>query len=304
MVIEKRFEKPFVQQLQVGWLDKAGVKLSVLRLDRMHPEVSGNKWFKLKKNVEKAFELNKDTLLTFGGLWSNHLHATAAAASILGLRSVAFVRGLEINTIITPALERCKVLGMHLKGLSRTAYRQKEDIGFLKKLQEEFPSAWIIPEGGNNLEGRKGAGDLACYIPDEVTHVAMAVGTGTTFCGLRNKLNHKVRLLGFAPFRKTEEQYAAVNRYCPDVSNDCIALFPDEKWKGFARWDDDLIRFMNTFYETFQIPLDIVYTAKLMYYLKRKIEAGDFPKGSHLLAIHSGGLQGNVSVQGLLCYHT
>lgn len=302
MAIEHHFKKPFVQRLEAEWLAKAGITLSLLRLDGMHPEISGNKWFKLKENLAKAQEMNRGILLTFGGVWSNHLVATAATAVNAAFQSIGFVRGFENDTELTPTLAHCQSFGMQLKGLSRSDYRKKDDPSFLKKLQAKFPDAWIIPEGGNNAEGRAGAAKLAAYVPADVSHVAVAMGTGTTFCGLRNNLDSQIKILGFAPFRKVEEQAAVIHRFCPNVSWDSMALLSDKKWKGFARWDIELIEFMNEFYESFQVPLDVVYTAKLMYYLKKKIEENFFAKGSHLLAIHSGGLQGNASVKELLSY--
>lgn len=302
MAIDKIFSNPLIQSLKSEWLSKANVQLSILRLDALHPEISGNKWYKLKENIKEARQQKKNTLLTFGGVWSNHLIATAAAAKLLGFSSIGVIRGYSENEEESETLKRCEAFGMKLLGSSREHYRRKYDPAFLENLQHQYPEAMIIPEGGNNDAGRSGAAEIAKWIPANVHYIVLSVGTGTTFEGIRSTVSQHINMIGFAPFKKVEEQEDSIRKFCSDVSAYSWKLFPDPVWFGFGKHDERLISFMNEFFNQFQIPLDIIYTAKMMYYLKQQIQANMFPSGSKILAIHSGGLQGNFSVRNLLDY--
>lgn len=303
MVIEDGFQKPPVQPLSATWISERDITLSILRLDLIHPEISGNKWFKLKENIKEANRLQKSMLITFGGIWSNHLVATAATASILGLHNIGIVRGWDgRDENLTKTLKHCQRLGMDLIGISRKAYRERHSINYLNQLKVQFPNGFIIPEGGNNEAGKVGSGEIEKYIPKSVSHVSLAVGTGTTFAGIRKVLDQKIKMTGFAPFKKVADQKSIVQNYCPDIDEKSWEILPDKIWKGFGKRDSRLIAFMNDFYTEFKIPLDVVYTAKMMFYLQEMIVKNKFPKGSHILAIHSGGLQGNDSLIDLLNY--
>lgn len=302
MAIEtKWFKVPEVQELHADWIDEAGIKLKILRLDLIHPVVSGNKWFKLKRNIALAQQLGKSKLLTFGGIWSNHLVATAAAAQLLGLESIGLVRGFdEKNVMLTETLKHCLELGMQLKGISRERYRDRYLPEWIATLQHQYPFCFIIPEGGNNEQGREGAQEIAQWIPDSTTHVALTVGTGTTLSGIRKGLKKTTAIIGFAPFLKIDEQLNAISKTCGAGEAQNWKVFPDLVWGGFAKRDEKLILFMNDFFDSFGVPLDVIYTAKMMYYLKSKIERNQLPAGSEVLAVHSGGLQGNFPIRGLL----
>ena len=276
---------------------KNGFEVAILRLDLLHPVISGNKWFKLKQNLSFAQEKGYKKIITFGGAYSNHLIATAAAAKEAGLQSIAIVRGYHAKENLTQTLKDCTIYGMQLQFVTREEYALKNEKDWLKNLSAQYPDAYIIPEGGNNELARKGIEEIALIIPDVYTHITVSVGTGTTFAGLRNAIDEKVRMVGFVPMKngaylKNELQLEKGN----------WELIDDYHFGGFGKWNDELIDFMNEFYRINKIPLDIVYTSKMMYGLQEMIEKNEFDKGARILTIHTGGLQGNIGVADKLVY--
>lgn len=302
MAIDDYRRNIVLQSLSASWLRERNIRLDLLRLDRTDPVISGNKWFKLKENIRLAQQQNKSSLLTFGGQWSNHLVATAAAAQHFGMTSVGLVCSPQPEGEETPTLQACQSYGMQLHRISPESYRKRYEQAFIEEYSSRYPEAFIIPEGGNNAAGIEGLKEIADWFPQGLTHIALPVGTGTTLAGIRRVADRQISLLGFCPFKKIEEQQATINRYCPEWSENSRQLFPDTEWKGFGRMDDTLLGFMNRFYGQFGIPLDVVYTGKMMYYLQQFIQGGRIPGDSHVLAIHTGGLQGNASVTGRLIY--
>lgn len=280
------------------WEDQ-NIQLGILRLDQIHPLVSGNKWFKLSENIKAAEKAGKNTLLTFGGAFSNHLIATAAAANALGYNSIAFVRGFHADPQSSATLKACQDLGMVLKTMSRADYNLKNDSGFLEKLKIQFPNAWIIPEGGNNEAGRLGIRAIASFLPQKIDSLAVPIGSGTTLSGLRNCLPNEVELLGFAGFKNGAYLFDEIQT----MLNNPLAnwQFNDAyHFGGFAKHTPELIEFMNSFYQSFNIPLDFVYTAKMMFGLFDLLKKKQIKEGTHLIAIHTGGLQGNHTIAPLL----
>lgn len=268
--------KPILNNLHYN-----GYSISVLRLDLIHPEISGNKWFKLKYNLEEAKAENKNTILTFGGAYSNHIAATATACKLNGFRSVGVIRGEEIS-LNNPTLELAKKNGMSFKFISRDAYRKKTEPRFLQELQLEYPGAYIIPEGGDNSLGEKGCEEILTDKTDYCDVICCAYGTGTTFKGIQKSLKSHQTLLGFnalnydakSPFNNAE----IINAY---------------HFGSYAKHTAQLIDFKTWFELTFHIPLDYVYTAKLFFGVFDMIKQEKFDKTKELLIIHSGGLQGN-----------
>lgn len=276
---------------------KNGFEVAILRLDLLHPVISGNKWFKLKQNLSFAQEKGYKKIITFGGAYSNYLIATAAAAKEAGLQSIAIVRGYHAKENLTQTLKDCTIYGMQLQFVTREEYALKNEKDWLKNLSAQYPDAYIIPEGGNNELARKGIEEIALIIPDVYTHITVSVGTGTTFAGLRNAIDEKVRMVGFVPMKngaylKNELQLEKGN----------WELIDDYHFGGFGKWNDELIDFMNEFYRINKIPLDIVYTSKMMYGLQEMIEKNEFDKGARILTIHTGGLQGNIGVADKLVF--
>lgn len=302
MAIDDFGKNIVLQNIQAEWLNGKNVRLDMLRLDLVDSVISGNKWFKLKENIRLAQIQNKPTLLTFGGQWSNHLIAAAAAANHFGMASIGLVCSAHPEKEFTPTLKACQSYGMQLHQLSPEKYRKRYDPAFIEDCSTRYPDAFIIPEGGNNAAGIEGLKEIAEWFPPGLTHIALPVGTGTTLAGIRQATDKQITILGFCPFKKTEEQQATISRYCLGCPKNTWSLFSDTEWKGFGRMDDALFGFMNRFYGDFKIPLDVVYTGKMMYYLQQLIQNGQLPEGSHVLAVHTGGLQGNASIAGQLNY--
>ncbi len=293
-------EQAFIQPLNPIWYLPYVEKIDMLRLDMLHPVISGNKWFKLKHNLNDALAKGFDTILTFGGAYSNHLLATAAAVKEYDLKSIGVVRGIYPEEELSPTLLECISNGMQLEFISREEYAKKDNDDWLKKLLDRHPRAYIIPEGGANEKGREGAEEIAEFISPEYTHICIAVGTGTTFIGLRNALPAQQEILGFVPMKQgqyiEDEIMPLIKGYKP------WELFDNWHFGGFGKWNEKLLAFMNNFYVLNNIPLDFVYTAKMMYGVEDLLPQHFFPPNAKILCIHTGGLQGNNSIQELMEY--
>ena len=263
--------------------------LQMLRLDLLHPVVSGNKWYKLRYNVAAALEEGKNTLLTFGGGYSNHLIATAYAARLAGLRSIGVIRGHYEEGQITPTLHACATYGMELLPFTKTEYAANANSEAAARMQEQFPEAYIIPEGGANSEGIRGAADIAPLIPEGTTEVCLAVGTGTTMAGLQMGLGSRAQIHGFCAARSCE----GAEQLIRDLAADRIPILHPVSDPRFGRWREEQIMFMNSFYKSTGIPLDVVYTGKMMMSLQAMLSSCQFGRDARLVCIHTGGLQGN-----------
>jgi len=298
MAIE--FNAPELSRLHIPSL-YPDITIDMLRLDNIHPEISGNKWFKLKENIRIAQSLQHTTLLTFGGAWSNHLIATAAAAWHLQLNSIGIVRGWHGEQQPSPTLQRCRTYGMQLHFVSREEYARKNDPEYLLHLQKTFGKCYIIPEGGNNEAGVDGAADIASCIPADTDLVTVAVGSGTTCCGLRNGLPKNTAVMGFAVMKNGSYLTENMKTYIhPEQTN--WTLHPDYHFGGFARHDHMLIAFMNDFFKKYQIPLDKIYTAKMMAGVFDLLNKKQIKAPAKIVCIHTGGLQGNDSIRDQLIY--
>lgn len=291
-----------IQSLHPSWYNPYVASVDMLRLDLIHPIVSGNKWYKLKHNLEQIREQGYDSLLTFGGAYSNHLVATAAAAYTYGVRAIGVVRGTYSADELTPTLVQCKSFGMELIFITREDYALKENPEWLLGLSEQFHHPYIIPEGGSNDWGRIGSEDIASLIPSDYTYVCTSIGSGTTFVGVRNALMPSQYVLGFVPMKNGTYLKDEIGSHLKEYQNKNWQLFDNWHFGGFGKWKDELIEFMNNFYSVNDIPLDIVYTSKMMYGVRDLMQSEYFSKDARILCIHSGGLQGNVSVQDMLVY--
>lgn len=261
-----------------------GYSLSMLRLDLIDPEISGNKWFKLKLNLAKARELGKNRILTFGGAFSNHIAATAAACHRLGFQSTGIIRGEE-SAQSNATLSRAKELGMQLSFVSREEYRQKEEKQYLQSLEQRFPDAYIIPEGGDNALGQQGCEEILGNSAHSFERIFCAYGTGTTFKGLAKSLQAHQTLHG-------------INVLKYDATSDLpqSSIINTYHFGGYARHTQELLDFKTWFEHTF-IGLDYVYTAKVCYAVFDLIKQGKISKEENILIIHSGGLQGNAGYE-------
>lgn len=287
-----------IQSLNKDWYKGRVAAVDMLRLDLLHDVVSGNKWYKLRLNIQYALDHGYNAILTFGGGYSNHLVATAFAAKLFGLKSIGVVRGKYHK--LTPSLQECVDYGMELEFVTQEDYKNKQQPEWARQLVANFDEVFIIPEGGANELGRKGAGLIARFIDDSYTHVAVSVGTGTTFIGLRNELPGRQYLLGFVPMKQGSYLADDIRQHLEPDQDRNWQLFDEWHFGGFGKWNKELLQFMNEFYHINHIPLDVVYESKMMYGIGQMIERGEFAPEARILCIHGGGLQGNSSVKDFL----
>ena len=284
---------PPVQRVEDAWLVKQGVQLSVLRLDLVHPTVSGNKWFKLKYNLQRAREEQHATLLTVGGAYSNHLYATAAAGRAYGFKTIGIVRG-EAYEPLNPTLCFAQAQGMQLHYVSREAFRQRNQADFEKKLLDQYGRHYYLPEGGTNVLAVRGCAEI---VPAELPfdYVACCVGTGGTLAGVLVGTAECTTVLGFPALKGgafLREEVDQLSHQYNGQRYDHYRLVEGYHFGGYARVKPELIEFINRFFKAIGIPLEPVYTGKMLYGLYDMIEKGHFLSDSRILAIHSGGLQG------------
>lgn len=284
--------EPFIQTINLK-----GREIDVLRLDAIHQFVSGNKWYKLKGYLDYIQEHQLKGLVTFGGPYSNHLHATAFAGHDQGITTVAYIRGEEWKYSLTPTLQACQDLGMHLHFVNRTDYKRKNESEFLTKIKEGHPGFLIVPEGGSGDLGKIGIQQLAKFFSPKYHHIITAVGTGTTILGCYPLLLPHQHLWGFVPMKGGEKLMDTW-----DVSTRNFHLIDKYHFGGFGKMNNELLIYMNNLFEATQLPTDRVYTAKLFYGLEQELSLGLFPEKEEILVIHTGGLQGNVSIQDQLVF--
>ncbi|TVP61429.1 MAG: 1-aminocyclopropane-1-carboxylate deaminase/D-cysteine desulfhydrase [Nodularia sp. (in: Bacteria)] len=299
------FIPPATQEIENEIFRRAGVELSVLRLDTMHPLVNGNKWFKLKYNLLEAKQQNLTTLLTFGGAYSNHIFATAAAGNLFGFRTIGVIRGEE-RLPLNPTLDFAKQQGMQLVYLNREAYRQKHTRELQEDLRQRFGDVFIIPEGGSNLNGVRGCTEIVSDTGKFDT-ICLACGTGTTLAGIALSLNQNKRVIGFPVLKKGEfiaqeidnllKNYLDSELPAPTHSPAPWELICDYHFGGYAKVNDQLLMFSKQFEQQNSLLLDYVYTAKMFYGVIDLLHLGFFQKGDRLLLIHTGGLQGNIGME-------
>ena len=268
------------------------MQLAVLRLDELHPIVSGNKWFKLKYYLQQAQEQNADRIASFGGPYSNHLVALAFAAKKYNLQSLGYVRSNE-NEPITPTLQEAKQYGMHLKFLGRNNFQSlKTEI--LQNKQTN--STYFVDEGGYGLLGAKGAATiLSNTLTNNYSHIVCAVGTGTMMAGLINAANPHQHVIGI-PVLKNEATIRNEIEQLITNTETPFTLLHDFHLGGYAKTNQAQFDFMNQLWTTEKIPPDIVYTSKLFMAVKSLVANNYFSTTAKILMIHSGGLQGNRSL--------
>lgn len=258
----------------------------MLRLDKLHPVISGNKWFKLKYNLEAA---RGRRIITFGGAWSNHILATAAACKIAGLACTGIIRG-ERPAVFSATLLKAQEYGMELVFVSRETYKNMLSNGGIDS------NAYIIPEGGNNPEGIRGAAEILSLADTSSAHtdIICATGTGTTLAGLISSAPAHQHITGISVLKGPLTLPIAPGNW---------SLQHDFHEGGYAKAMPRLYDFMNDFFRQTAIPLDRVYTGKMAFAVQQLIQRQHFKPGSRLLLIHTGGLQGNDSIPpGVLCF--
>ncbi len=275
---------------------KHEINLFVLRLDLNHPHISGNKLFKLKYNLEEARKQGKDTLVTFGGAFSNHIAATAAAGKEAGFKTIGIIRGEE-HPELNPTLKFAANCGMQLHYVSRDDYRNKNILSFYKSLHLQISDCYLIPEGGSNELGIKGCKEILQNISVDFDFVCCACGTGATLAGIILSLKNNQKALGFQVLKgenyinKEVHTWLQTFKYVPKNN---FKVEESYHFGGYSKVKPELTEFMKRFEKENNIPLDYIYTGKMMFGIYDLIEKGYFEKGKTIIAIHTGGLQGNA----------
>lgn len=278
--------------ISTSFTERAGVDLFVKREDLNHPFVSGNKWWKLKYNLQGAQQQQKDTLLTFGGAFSNHIYATAAAAKELGLKSIGVIRG-ERPAQLSSTLQFAETQGMQLHFVSREDYRRKNESDFIDDLHQRFGDFYLVPEGGTNQLAIKGVSEFGRNLLSEIEfdYLCCPCGTGGTLSGLITAMPDK-KVIGFSSLKGgflSDE----VRRLLGDSYGNW-SILNNYHFSGYAKYTPELLTFIKRFEEEFSISLEQVYTGKMFYGLFDLISKRYFPKGSKIVALHTGGLQGKL----------
>jgi 1-aminocyclopropane-1-carboxylate deaminase len=268
-----------------------GIELFIKREYELHPIISGNKFRKLKYNIKEAKKLGYTTLLTFGGAFSNHILAVASAGAEFGFATIGIIRGEELESKIAenPTLAKAQELGMKFYFVSRTAYRDKEKTLSVNHLKEIFGNFYLIPEGGTNELAVIGCEEILTDADKEYfTHITCAVGTGGTISGLINSSGQKQQIIGFSSLKGA----FLSDVICNFVLKTNWNINDAYHFGGYGKVNDELISFLNSFYDKTAIPLDPVYTGKMVFGVLNLIEKAYFPNNSKILMIHTGGLQG------------
>jgi 1-aminocyclopropane-1-carboxylate deaminase len=271
-----------------------GISLVIKREDLIHPFVSGNKFRKLKYNLLQAKAENQSTLLTFGGAYSNHIAAVAYAGKENGFQTIGIIRGDELGDKIesNPTLNFAQECGMQFEFVSRETYRLKTEATFLEQLQQQYGAFYLIPEGGTNTFAIQGCEEILTPEDASFDYVACAIGTGGTISGLINSVLPHQKVLGF-PALKGDFLQDEIRNF---VRQDNWELITDYHFGGYGKVTNELIDWINQFYEQTQIPLDPVYTGKMVFGIVDLIAKNYFPENAKILLIHTGGLQG---IQGM-----
>lgn len=283
-----------IDEVDLPILREKNTRLAALRLDKIHPVISGNKWFKLKYYIDDAKRAAKKQLVTFGGAYSNHIVATAAAGELFGFKTTGIIRGenpKELSHTLNQAIE----YGMKLIFTDREAYRKR---ALPAPMGSEHANICLIDEGGYGINGAKGATEiLNCCSKENYSHITCAVGTSTMLAGLIKSSLQSQETIGVSILKNNlslrTDLFKLLDR---EETKKKMRLTHDYHFGGYAKYTPGLINFMNEFYESTGIPTDFVYTGKLFCATFDMIKNNFFPDGSSILVIHSGGLQGNLSL--------
>ncbi|PNJ91217.1 1-aminocyclopropane-1-carboxylate deaminase [Cylindrospermopsis raciborskii C04] len=306
------FLSPPIQKIHNPLADHLSIELYVLRLDLIHLQINGNKWFKLKYNLLEAKHNQCTSLLTFGGAYSNHIFATAAAGRIFGFETIGVIRG-EPTLPLNPTLRFAQEQGMKLLYCDRQTYRQRHTQEVQEEFKKQLPRSsnetFIIPEGGGNLNGVRGCMEIMQDL-QFFDIICLACGTATTLTGIAlspgDRTNLPTRIMGFPVLKDARFLEREIDRLISDYLNSKLPtlvnhptswqLIYDYHFGGYGKIDQQLIQFCHQFHQQHHIPLDYIYTGKMFYGFIDLLKQGFFPPGKILL-IHTGGLQGNLGIE-------
>jgi len=293
MTINQKQGAP-IHEVKGTQFEVSGISVYLLREDLLHPIISGNKWRKLKYNLIEAKKLGHQTLLTFGGAFSNHIHATAAAGNEFGFKTIGVIRGEE-HLPLNPTLDQAKSWGMQLNYISRNEYRNKEQSEFIEALGSKYGEFYLIPEGGSNSLAVRGCTEIVTEVHQTFDFWCVPCGTGGTLAGIVNGLNGSSKVIGFSALKngsflnQNVDNFLIKNGYKLPKKWE---INVDNHFGGYAKFTRELIDFINQFKAEHQIQLDPIYTGKMMLGILRLSTQGYFPSGSRILAVHTGGKQG------------
>ena len=286
------FKTPIIQEI-IPEQNPNSVRLFIKREDFLHPVISGNKWRKLRYNLLAAKDAGETTLLTFGGAYSNHIHAVAGAAKEYGFKSIGIIRGEE-HLPLNPTLLEAQEMGMEFYYLDRSTYRLKHTTAVIESLTEKFGKHYLIPEGGTNALALKGAAEIVTDIEKDYDYFCLACGTAGTATGIISGLGGESHVIGFSVLKGDFHQ-EEVKTWLSAIGRSGLnnwQINTDYHFGGYAKYDLRLINFINSFKKINNIPLDPIYTGKMLFGVIDLIARGEFRKNAKILAIHTGGLQG------------
>jgi 1-aminocyclopropane-1-carboxylate deaminase len=296
-------KKSILQKVDLQLLNNRSVNLFIKRDDLIDEFVSGNKWRKLKYNIQNAQLLKKEGVLTFGGAFSNHLLATASACNSFGLKSIGIVRGNELNSDSNETLKRCNQLGMLLVFVSREEYHLRNEKFYQEELLIKYTNFYCIPEGGSNYYGIIGCQEILQETPNDYDHVFVAQGTTTTSAGVALSIPEKT-ILHVVPvlkgFNSLEEMrllynYSGLESGMIEDILSKINVLSEYHFGGYGKYTTELLTFMESFFKETGIPIDPIYTGKTLFALMDWVEKKNV-QNSNLLFIHTGGIKGGKEV--------
>lgn len=283
------------KQVFFSEIEDKEISLFMKREDEIHPFISGNKYRKLKYNIEEALKQKQTTLLTFGGAYSNHIAATAYTGFENNFKTIGVIRGDELANNLDEVLQTNPTLkfahehNMDFHFVTRSAYREKTISKFIASLKEKFGDFYLVPEGGTNTFAIKGCEEILTENDEKFDVICSAIGTGGTISGIINSIKNHQTVIGF-PALKGDFLQHEIKKYV--LKNNNWSLNTNYHFGGYAKISEELITFINKFKSETNIPLDPVYTGKMMFGIVDLIKKNNFKKGTKILAIHTGGLQG------------
>lgn len=284
--------------MTLSYCELQGAPVTVVRLDQVDDSQSGNKFFKLKYNLQHVKLEGYERVISFGGAYSNHIHALALAGRESGIDTVGIIRGEE-RYPLNPTLADAVTAGMRLRYISRQRYREKQAPDFLQQLQEEFPNSYILPEGGSNLLGVRGCLDIKKYINQEAGLVLLPCGTGATLAGVAASLP-ECQVVGISVLKNALDLEERVAEYLSELLREGYIQHIPQNWAirhefhcgGYAKVNTGLAGFIDQFFSDTGIPVEPVYTGKMFYALEQMLQQGEIEATTPVTAIHTGGLQG------------
>lgn len=309
MSLELNLPSP-IELLDYDLFNEKGVSVYVKRDDLIHPVISGNKWRKLKLNIERVKSGRYEGIISFGGAYSNHISALAALGKEMNIPTIGIIRGEELNENSNDTLIQASTDGMKLVFVDREEYSWRYEVDYKNQLRIRFGNYLVVEEGGANYYGVLGCTEIIGEIDIKVDQYILATGTGTTTSGLLLAANNE-KVIGVPVFKNggfirddISELliYAGLDEETLAEKMEQLTLETDYHFGGYGRYTQELIDFINHFYQKTGLKLDQIYTGKMFYTLCELIKSDKIPKGSTVMAIHTGGLQGTKSIKEQLIF--